>query len=77
MWSGMIVYSFAGAGSPRDGPPRIRGRPHPWIVVLLGGLQVSPERMRHNVELSGGLIMAEAVMRPSSTEPPSARPSSA
>jgi 3-carboxy-cis,cis-muconate cycloisomerase len=30
--------------------------------VLLRGLQVFPERMRRNLDLSGGLIMAEAVM---------------
>lgn len=32
------------------------------LVVLLEGLQVFPARMRANVDLSGGLIMAEAVM---------------
>jgi 3-carboxy-cis,cis-muconate cycloisomerase len=32
------------------------------LVVLLDGLQVFPERMRENLELSGGLIMAEALM---------------
>ena len=32
------------------------------LVMLLDGLQVFPERMRRNLELSGGLIMAEAVM---------------
>ena len=32
------------------------------LVALFDGLQVFPERMRRNVELSGGLIMAEAVM---------------
>jgi adenylosuccinate lyase len=32
------------------------------LVVLLEGLRVFPERMRRNLELSGGLIMAEAVM---------------
>ena len=32
------------------------------LVVLVEGLQVSPERMRRNLDLSGGLIMAEAVM---------------
>ena len=30
--------------------------------VMLGGLQVFPERMRENLELTGGLIMAEALM---------------
>jgi 3-carboxy-cis,cis-muconate cycloisomerase len=32
------------------------------LVVLLAGLQVFPERMRRNLDLSGGLIMAEALM---------------
>src|SRR5499426_2391871 len=32
------------------------------MIVLMDGLQVFPERMRANVELSGGLIMAEALM---------------
>jgi 3-carboxy-cis,cis-muconate cycloisomerase len=32
------------------------------LVVLLDGLQVFPERMRQNLDLSGGLIMAEAIM---------------
>ncbi len=32
------------------------------LVVLLDGLQVFPERMRENLDLSGGLIMAEALM---------------
>jgi adenylosuccinate lyase len=32
------------------------------LIALLGGLSVFPERMRQNVELSGGLIMAEALM---------------
>jgi 3-carboxy-cis,cis-muconate cycloisomerase len=32
------------------------------LVVLLDGLQVFPERMRQNLDLSGGLIMAEALM---------------
>ncbi len=32
------------------------------LAVLLDGLQVFPERMRRNLDLSGGLIMAEAVM---------------
>ena len=32
------------------------------LLVLLDGLQVFPERMRRNLELSGGLSMAEAVM---------------
>jgi adenylosuccinate lyase len=32
------------------------------LVMLFDGLQVFPERMRRNLELSGGLIMAEAVM---------------
>jgi 3-carboxy-cis,cis-muconate cycloisomerase len=32
------------------------------LAVLLEGLRVFPERMRRNLELSGGLIMAEAVM---------------
>src|SRR5262249_10318154 len=32
------------------------------LVALLGGLQVFPARMRGNLELSGGLIMAEALM---------------
>ncbi|MEE9255399.1 MAG: adenylosuccinate lyase family protein [Pseudomonadales bacterium] len=30
--------------------------------VMLGGLQIFPERMRENLDLSGGLIMAEALM---------------
>jgi adenylosuccinate lyase len=32
------------------------------LVALLGGLSVFPERMRRNLDLSGGLIMAEALM---------------
>jgi 3-carboxy-cis,cis-muconate cycloisomerase len=32
------------------------------FVVLFDGLQVFPERMRKNLDLSGGLIMAEALM---------------
>jgi 3-carboxy-cis,cis-muconate cycloisomerase len=32
------------------------------LVVLLDGLQVFPRRMRENLERSGGLIMAEALM---------------
>ncbi len=32
------------------------------LMVLLEGLQVFPRRMRENLDLSGGLIMAEALM---------------
>src|SRR5439155_8356338 len=32
------------------------------LVVLFGGLQVFPARMRENRDLSGGLIMAESFM---------------
>src|SRR5947199_5920791 len=32
------------------------------MVVLMDGLQVFPDRMRENLNLSGGLIMAEALM---------------
>jgi 3-carboxy-cis,cis-muconate cycloisomerase len=32
------------------------------MVALFDGLQVFPERMRQNLDLSGGLIMAEALM---------------
>src|SRR5580704_16184849 len=32
------------------------------MMVLLDGLQVFPDRMRENLDLSGGLIMAEALM---------------
>jgi len=32
------------------------------LIELLAGLQVFPERMRRNLDLSGGLIMAEALM---------------
>jgi len=32
------------------------------MIVLFEGLQVFPERMRQNLDLSGGLIMAEALM---------------
>jgi adenylosuccinate lyase len=32
------------------------------FITLFQGLQVFPERMLHNVSLSGGLIMAEALM---------------
>lgn len=32
------------------------------LIVLLTGLQLFPERMRQNLDLSGGLIMAEALM---------------
>ena len=33
-----------------------------YMIVLFRGLRVFPERMRRNLDLSGGLIMAEAVM---------------
>jgi 3-carboxy-cis,cis-muconate cycloisomerase len=32
------------------------------MLALFTGLQVYPERMRRNLDLSGGLIMAEALM---------------
>ena len=32
------------------------------MIALFEGLQVFPERMRQNLDLSGGLIMAEALM---------------
>src|SRR5947207_750124 len=32
------------------------------MIVLFDGLQVFPERMRENLDLSGGLIMGEALM---------------
>ena len=32
------------------------------LVVLFSGIQVFPDRMRRNLDLSGGLIMAEAIM---------------
>src|SRR5262245_45620111 len=32
------------------------------MISLFDGLQVFPERMRRNLDLSGGLIMAEALM---------------
>jgi 3-carboxy-cis,cis-muconate cycloisomerase len=32
------------------------------LIVVLSGLQVFPQRMRQNLELSGGLIMAESLM---------------
>ncbi|HKX05697.1 MAG TPA: adenylosuccinate lyase family protein [Methylomirabilota bacterium] len=32
------------------------------LAVLMDGLQVFPDRMRENLDLSGGLIMAEALM---------------
>jgi len=32
------------------------------MIALFEGLQVFPERMRANLDLSGGLIMAEALM---------------
>src|SRR5262245_31650851 len=32
------------------------------MIALFEGLQVFPERMRYNLDLSGGLIMAEALM---------------
>ena len=32
------------------------------LIALFDGLQVFPERMRENLDLSGGLIMAEALM---------------
>ena len=32
------------------------------MIALFAGLQVFPERMRENLDLSGGLIMAEALM---------------
>jgi 3-carboxy-cis,cis-muconate cycloisomerase len=32
------------------------------LLVLMTGLQLFPERMRHNLDLSGGLIMAEPLM---------------
>jgi adenylosuccinate lyase len=32
------------------------------LGIVLGGLHLNPERMRRNLDLGGGLIMAEAVM---------------
>jgi 3-carboxy-cis,cis-muconate cycloisomerase len=32
------------------------------MIALFDGLQVFPDRMRENLDLSGGLIMAEALM---------------
>ena len=32
------------------------------LIAMFSGLQVFPDRMRHNLDLSGGLIMAEALM---------------
>jgi adenylosuccinate lyase len=32
------------------------------LIVVLSGLQVFPERMRRNLDLSGGLIMSESLM---------------
>ncbi|MGH8057194.1 MAG: class-II fumarase/aspartase family protein [Candidatus Entotheonellia bacterium] len=32
------------------------------LIAIMTGLQVFPERMRQNLDLSGGMIMAEAVM---------------
>jgi 3-carboxy-cis,cis-muconate cycloisomerase len=32
------------------------------LIVVMSGLQVFPERMRRNLDLSGGLIMAESLM---------------
>ena len=32
------------------------------MIALFSGIQVFPERMRRNLDLSGGLIMAEAIM---------------
>jgi 3-carboxy-cis,cis-muconate cycloisomerase len=32
------------------------------LIALFEGLQVFPDRMRQNLDLSGGLIMAEALM---------------
>jgi adenylosuccinate lyase len=32
------------------------------LIVLFEGIQVFPDRMRRNLDLSGGLIMAEAIM---------------
>ena len=32
------------------------------LIALFSGIQVFPDRMRRNLDLSGGLIMAEAVM---------------
>jgi len=32
------------------------------LIVVMSGLQLFPQRMRHNLELSGGLIMAESLM---------------
>src|SRR5204862_6169564 len=32
------------------------------LIALFDGLQIFPERMRENLDLSGGLIMAEALM---------------
>ena len=33
-----------------------------YMIELFSGLQVFPERMRRNLDLSGGLIMSEALM---------------
>ena len=32
------------------------------LVEMFSGIRVFPERMRQNLDLSGGLIMAEAIM---------------
>ena len=32
------------------------------LIALFTGIQVFPERMRQNLDLSGGLIMSEAIM---------------
>jgi 3-carboxy-cis,cis-muconate cycloisomerase len=32
------------------------------LITLFSGIQLFPERMRRNLDLSGGLIMAEALM---------------
>lgn len=32
------------------------------LITIMGGLQLNPERMRRNLDLSGGMIMSEAVM---------------
>lgn len=32
------------------------------LITIMGGLQLNPDRMRRNLDLSGGMIMSEAVM---------------
>ncbi|MER8000760.1 hypothetical protein [Streptomyces sp. NPDC095613] len=43
--------------------PKAEGGEHGFTEFMLSGLEVNVDRMRRNTHLTGGLIVAEAVMR--------------